>query len=221
MFFAVNTSSVDVPTRNAGAGGGGKDRPIPMLGSTAGGGCRSSLTRAQGQVRECLFHTHPVVVIESVSGSTCAAPRVRRSPTAAASTSALRGAAVPLSSPGAAQRDERQRAWCLNVDRRKLCIKEELARDLAERQRIAEAQAAERARVDSDIAEVQRREAMAQAKRTRDEQHQLARNAARLARVEAVRKAEAAAVEARDRDVAALKAAERAVDERHQQQPQQ
>ena len=174
MLFAVNTSSVDVPMRNAGAGGGGKVRPIPMLGSTAGGGCRSSLTRAQGQSRERLFHAHAGVVLASVSvltrRSCAAAPRVRRSRAAvAAATPALRGATVAEASSGAARLVERQRVECLDLDRRKLGIKEELARDSAERLRIAEAQAAERARVDSNIAEVQRREAMAQAKRTRHE----------------------------------------------------
>ena len=190
---------------------------MPQLGSTAGG-CPSSSTRAQGQV-----HTRRgACSVQLVSAAyRSSAPRMgRRSrASAAAATPALRAAAfAEASSPSRAA--GRSRRWCLELDRRKLGIKEELAADSAERLRIAEAQAAERARVDSNIADLQRRNAMVRARRARHEQHQLARNAARLARVEAVRKVEAAAVEARDRDVAAMQAAERAVDERHLEWPQ-
>ena len=139
---------------------------------------------------------------------------------AAAATPALRAPAPAFAEASSLSRAAVHSRWCLELARRKRGMHEELAADSAERLRIAEAQAAERARVDSNIADLQRRNAMVQVKLARHEQHQLARNAARLARVEAVRKAEAAAVEARDRDVAAMQAAERAVDERHLEWPQ-
>ena len=215
MLFAVNTSHVEPPTRNAGARGGGKFRPVPLLGSTAGG-CPSSSTRAQGQV-------HTRLSLDAYACSVQLAPAAKRSsaPRMGRRSRASAAAATPaLRAPAFAEASSLSRAavhsrWCLELARRKRRMHEELAADSAERLRIAEAQAAERARVDSNIADLQRRNAMVQAKRARHEQHQLARNAARLARVEAVRKAEAAAVEARDRDVAAMQAAERAVDERH------
>ena len=218
MLFAVNTSHVEPPTRNAGARGGGKFRPVPQLGSTAGG-CPSSSTRAQGQV-----HTRrgacSVQLVSAADRSS--APRMgRRSrASAAAATPALRAPAPAFAEASSLSRAAVHSRWCLELARRKRRMHEELAADSAERLRIAEAQAAERARVDSNIADLQRRNAMVQVKLARHEQHQLARNAARLARVEAVRKAEAAAVEARDRDVAAMQAAERAVDERHLEWPQ-
>ena len=206
MFF---TAFVDAPTRNRRARGSGQMREVAMLGSSClSHRWRGSTSSSRHGVCDSSVTALGVgVLLSRRSGAAVASSynNVAASPRPAAPLTQRRAAAPARSSPKVVV------DVASSLQQRHAARRCEIARDLAERMRINQAQADERARVDAQHAAALARKVQLQAERDAAAE----RERAGRARAEAMRVEKAAAAAERERDAAALLAADQAVDARH------
>ena len=204
-----HSASVDAPTRHRRARGGGPEREIAMLGSSCfSPRWRCSASSSQHGVCASRVTALGVGVLSS-----------RRSGAAVASSYNYKAASSRLAAPLTQRRaaaparssPEVVIDVTMSMQQRHDARRCERARDVAERMRINEAQADERARVDAQHAAALARDVQLQAERDAAAE----RERAGRARAEAARVKNAAAERERELDAAALLAAEQAVDARH------